>query len=361
MKILILTAKCGMGHFNCAKAIKEKIDTKFKTCDVEVVDIYEEKFKDKADIFYKLYNFLVNFGNPIYNIAYKNAVKKTEKEYIFNLVYDLMVDRFSEIMEEKKPDLVISTYSLTSEIMSIYKKKSGSKTPLITWITDINAHNAWVNNQTDFYIAPDMTTKSQLMEMGVEEEKIQIGGIPIINKVPNRTKKVKDKKKILLMGGGLGLLPKSHGFYKALNDIDGVEITVITGKNKTLYKKINNKYENIKVLGYVNNVGDHLLESDLLVTKPGGVTSFEAINSQVPMVVFKPSLDQEVDNAKFIKKKNIGLVLESRYSNPYKTASVIKNLIEDENALNIYSKNLKEIKDQIKDNILEEMLEEKIC
>lgn len=74
MKVLILTAKCGMGHYNCAKAIEEKLADNLYIDEIKFVDIYEEKFGKKASIFYKIYDLLVDYGNALYNLAYKKAV-----------------------------------------------------------------------------------------------------------------------------------------------------------------------------------------------------------------------------------------------------------------------------------------------
>ena len=61
-------------------------------------------------------------------------------------------------------------------------------------------------------------------------------------------------KQLLIMGGGLGLLPKGDAFYEALNGVPGLSVTVIAGKNKKMYKKLHGKYENIRVLGFTEDV-----------------------------------------------------------------------------------------------------------
>ncbi len=95
------------------------------------------------------------------------------------------------------------------------------------------------------------------------------------------------------------------GLYK-----DILEVTIVTGKNKKLYDNLTEKKPllNIKVLGFVNNMQDLIKEYDLMLTKPGGATLFEAIHSQTPIIVKLPKVGQEIENAKFIVDKGIGII-----------------------------------------------------
>ncbi len=111
------------------------------------------------------------------------------------------------------------------------------------------------------------------------------------------------------MGGGLGLLPKSEQFYKELNSLEGVKTTVITGNNKKMYYKLYGRYENIEVVGYTNEVYKYMKDSDLIISKPGGITLFETIYSELPILAFNPFLQQEIDNASFILNNEIGRIL----------------------------------------------------
>lgn len=359
MKIIMLTAKCGMGHFKCAKAIEEKIKNVFYLAEVECVDIYEAKFGEKAQLFYKCYDLLVDYGNLIYNFAYKSITKNSEKQKLKKLMSDLLLRDFSDFIESKKPDLVISTYSFTSELMSAYKEKTGSTVPLITWITDVKPHNGWVNYNTDAYIIADEITKNELAKMGVNVDKIKIGGIPVSSEFKLDTNKNKrTNKNILIMGGGLGILPKNLKFYEKLSSLEDVNITIVTGKNKALYHKLKNKFPRLNVLGYVDNINDLMQNSDILLTKAGGITTFEAIQTETPMVVFKPFLEQEVHNAKYISKKEIGYVLPSKMEKSQKDVDIILEIIENQDLLEDMKYNIRKIKDGINDNVLDQVIKE---
>lgn len=118
-----------------------------------------------------------------------------------------------------------------------------------------------------------------------------------------------------MLGGGRGLFDVSEEFIYWIDNFIGnykenLEITIVTGSNSKLYNNLTEKkpLNNIKVLGFVNNMHELLEESDLIITKPGGATLFEAIYANTPVIVRSPKVGQEIENAKFIIDKGIGLI-----------------------------------------------------
>ena len=134
------------------------------------------------------------------------------------------------------------------------------------------------------------------------------------------------KKRLLIMGGGLGLVPGGSRLLKRLNEETCFEVTLITGKNRSLEKRARRKYKNINVVGFTDKIADYMAAADLVLTKPGGITTFEAIASRTPMYIADPFLEQEMGNARFIESKNIGRVVWSRDCD---VASDIINFLKD--------------------------------
>ena len=111
------------------------------------------------------------------------------------------------------------------------------------------------------------------------------------------------------MGGGYGSLPTSTSFYEALNRLPDVHVTVVTGRNQKLYDKLHGRFEGMSVLGFTNQVVRLMADADLVVTKAGGISLFEAVAAEVPILIFKPQLVQEEDNADYFARYEIGKVL----------------------------------------------------
>ena len=227
-------------------------------------------------------------------------------------------------MEQTKPDLIISNLPVCSKYVSAYKELRVCTQPLFTYITDITVHDEWIADKTDLYFVGDESTGNALISKGVSAEKIVVSGIPVkrVFKSAFKDGTLKDqekadtgtyaKKRLLIMGGGLGLVPGGSRLLKRLNEESCFEVTLIAGKNRSLEKRARRKCKNINVVGFTNKISDYMAAADLVLTKPGGITTFEAIASRTPMYIVDPFLEQEMGNAHFIESKNIGRVVWSR-------------------------------------------------
>lgn len=312
MKIVILTGKFGMGHMTAALAVKQQIELSRLRADVEVIDWLEYASPRFADPYYAFFQVLVSKGHKLYNSRYRFLEnRKTDQKPELSMFF---VRCCLRLIEEKAPDLIISTLPACSQIISLYKERTGSSLPLITCVTDITGHSEWINRNTDFYFVGSRSVADKFTAKGVPPDKIYITGLPVR---PGFTEPAPGKpeddgsclRHILMMGGGLGMLPKTMRFYYDLDQIPGARVTIITGKNHALYQRLQGRYRNIRVLGYVSNVQDYMRQADIIITKPGGVTTFEAIYAGVPILALKPSLQQERYNAQYIQDMGIGTVI----------------------------------------------------
>ena len=356
MKIIIMSGKFGMGHMTTALAIKQQIDYYKLDIDVEIIDWMNYVSPKLAEKYYSLFTLIVNKGSRLYNIRYRFLEnKRTNQKPELSTYFKW---HFMKLIKQKNPDLIISTIPICSQIVSLYKEKEGSTIPLITCVTDITGHSEWISKNTDIYMVGSPSVKEKFITKGVSPDKIFVTGIPtrleFIKNVTVRKEKIYNlQKKILIMGGGLGILPVDLEFYDTLDNLTDFEVTIITGKNEKLYHQLTAKYKNIKILGYIHNIYDYMKQSDVVITKPGGVTTFEAINTEVPIIALHPYLQQEIHNAEFIKEMNIGAVIYGYGMNC--VDEIIKLLDRDQ--LDYYRYNIKRVKKLFKDKDLTQLLQ----
>lgn len=324
MKILILTGKFGMGHLQAARAVKEELENT-DTYDIEIIDWIEYMAPHCAKHIYSGYASLVQRNTFFYNRHYI----KSENQTIFRRPDQALLSylRMNRLIKDRQPDLIISVLALCSKAVSYYKNLSGSKIPLITCVTDITAHSEWINPHTDAYTVGSEDVKKFFIKKQVPEENIFVSGIPVRPSFKHSLSRENVRPRLLLMGGGLGMLPKRLDFYKLLNDAFPGEIILISGKNTKLYKKLHNRFENIQVYGYVENIETFFHSCDLIVTKPGGITTFEAIHSETPIIALNPKLHQEKYNAEFIRRSHIGesLMIHDDYQSVMSIARFANN------------------------------------
>ena len=352
MNILILTGKFGMGHFSAAATIASQIKEKFPDSDIIIEDIFHAANPKYADTIYRLYGAMIDKASGFYNLVYQTSehqpqnVRPPFMTFFFKVLHKLL--------NQIKPNVIISTLPFCSQLVSQYKKYYEIQIPLITCITDISTHNEWINDGSDYYLVGSPSLKYELIAKGVAENKVFATGIPVKSQFENHREFIlRSKKRLLIMGGGLGLLPKEDSFYQRLNAVSYLETTIITGKNQVLYEKLYQKYENIQVIGYTTEVYQYMKQADLILSKPGGITLFETIASELPILVLCPFLEQEIKNANFIQKNGIGKIIWDKHQD---IIEEIQNVIFDEELLDTIRQNMCAMKQTLEPNRLSDIL-----
>ena len=357
MNILILTGRFGMGHIKAAEAIRENLLDAKPDAKVSIVDFMDYIFPCMSRHIYNGFNFIVSRCSGIYNYLNKAAGK-----YANVPLKGRLIKKMDDLIAAYDADIIITALPICGQYISAYKQAVNSALPLYTYITDITAHEEWISDKTDFYFVGSQSTKNALISKGVDACKILITGIPVKksfrqvgaekdsqlaaaqNNLQLRRKQPANQKKkqVLIMGGGLGLLPGGNEILKIANENQKISATLIAGKNARLEKEIREKYPNIKVVGFTNTVYSYMEKADLIITKPGGITTFEAIASRTPLYIIHPFLEQEKGNAQYIESHNIGRVLWRR--NAAVKEDFIR-LIENESLLKTMKENMRRIEE----------------
>lgn len=146
------------------------------------------------------------------------------------------------------------------------------------------------------------------------------------------------------MGGGLGLIPDMDKTIASLAQIQDIHVTLLAGKNRKIFDKYNDKYSNMTVVGYTDEVYKYMEKAELIITKAGGITLFEAIHSHTPMYILYPFLSQEIGNAKFIERNGIGQVTWKKEEDATKS---ILHLLSTPEELEKMKENMEKIKNDL--------------
>ena len=267
----------------------------------------------------------------------------------------IMAIKLLKLLREKKPDVIISTHPFSSQMCSYLKRKGKITAKIATIMTDFAPHDQWLvgNDFTDYFFVAHDNMKKYLISHGVKKSKIHVSGIPISNrflKLYNKKEILKkynlnsDKKTILFFGGGefgLGKTKTLKVFENFITSKENIQIIAISGKNKKMkegFEDLVTKYNSedfVCILGFSNEIPELMSISDLVVTKPGGLTTSESLASCLPMIIINPIPGQEEENAEFLEKKGIAIWLK-RASN---TKKIIKELLHNQDKLDEMKKN----------------------
>lgn len=332
-KVLILTTSTGQGHNQAAKSLSELL----KKNDFKCVsyDFLSNSSRFLIEAIVGGYEIsAMNFPN-IYGFVYK----LTNNKYINALTripFFLVKKRLLSLINIEKPDIIISTHPLSICIMDKLKE-DGLNIPFVSVVTDFKAHYSYIGKNVDAYITGSEFTKNSLIDKKIEKEKIYPLGIPIRESffendenIPNI--KSNDFFNILLMSGSMGLKNISYVLTELLKNKHKLRITVVCGNNKKLkedlIKNCSKAYPDKKlhILGFSNDIASFMEYSDVLISKPGGLTVTESIVKDLPLVIPFAIPGQEQENTEFLtsegyaievkKIEDINKIIDSLIDNP---------------------------------------------
>lgn len=316
-----------VGHLSAANAIKQYIDTHYKDCNTLMCDCMKYFNPAIEKVTTDAYKNMAKHAPLAWGELYKIFDKK-ELTDLASFGSKIMSKKIYKLFQEFKPDIVISAHPLSSQMTSILKSEGKTSCILATIMTDFASHNQWLvgNEYVDYYFVANNSMKNELIEKNVSEEKIYVTGIPLSNKFLMHfdREKIKQsfnlnltKKTILFfVGGEFGLGEKeTTSIFKAFTDNlnNKYQMIAISGKNEYMENKLKNIVENehlndkVQVYGFTNKVPELMSISDLVVTKPGGLTSSESLASGLPMIIINPIPGQEVQNANFLVSNGVAI------------------------------------------------------
>lgn len=326
MKILILYANIGNGHFKAAESIKLELEEKYPQAEIVFRDGLDYSGGLTNKLMVKGYMGMIKYIPSMWGKIYakSDTIKKSTLNEFYTIINKYMTIRLKKMFRQEKPDLIIITHPFISKMATYLKKKGKTSAKIYVVVTDYQVHTFWVGGQEYFnkmFVARDYM-KSDCEDYGVLETKVKVTGIPIstnFKKEFNREEilkslNIEDKKTFLFFTGG-GLSPKKAKkiFLELINYSQNYQMIVVTGKNqkqKDKFDKIVTKTKNSKnilVLGYTNRVPELMYISECVITKPGGLTLTECMAMGKPMVVINPIPGQEEKNSSFILNNGFGL------------------------------------------------------
>lgn len=375
-KVLIMSASTGGGHNRAARAIKEELESRTidnMSIECEIVDSLKLVNNTMDKVISRGYEKSALYTPKAYGSVYRfsETTIASKNEFKTNPLTSLMARKFKHLLNESTPDLIIGTHPFPMIALSTLKKNNNIHSlsrsesfykstkvdipPMISVLTDYTTHSTWIQNEIDYYIVGHEYVKELLVYEGVDSEKVKAFGIPVEKSfLSHRDRETvltelglsPEKLTVLLMGGSFG----AGNIKETLEDLIAIDrdfqILVIAGRNEHLKDKLSKMLDstihnkNICLLGYTNKMNDILASIDVLISKPGGLTTTEALLNDVPMIVpyFIPG--QEEENLDFLTNCGAALRTTKKYSLPV----LLKVLIDDPSRLDNLRKNIKSIR-----------------
>lgn len=326
-KVVIFFSDTGGGHRAAAKAVQSILDTNYpRQYTIRIVDGFGEGVVWPVSQFSQLYPMLMKHApslwGKLYDVSNHPIVARVVKWLIDRAIYS----RARDILVKEGPDLVVNTHPLMGfSIRKALEKEFDQPIPMVTVATDLfNPHRLWFLGEPDLCIVANEASGKQAIDLGLNSERVRAIGLPINQSFfsPKRLDKEGMRRKlrlhpkkptVLIMGGGDGI-GKIRQITEALSETYApIQLMVVSGRNKKLKEELELGKWNIpiKVFGFVTNIHELMIASDLLITKAGPATITEAISCGLPMIVMSFFPGQEERNVEFVVKHGVGDFIES--------------------------------------------------
>ena len=323
-RILYLYLTKHSGHYAAAVAVDEAVRRQDSRVESMLLDSFSHANPVLSKVTLKAYLAALKTAPEIWEWMYDNPEFKVRTAKIRDLLNRGNSRKLAKILAEFRPDVVVCTQAFACGVLASWKERTGNRRPaLVGVLTDFVAHRYWAHPQVDLYIAPNDATKGTLVSQGVSPERVRVNGIPVNDRyvrMANRDAVYESLgfkpglPLILLMGGSLGLGPMKSVIRKLDKLPQPFYIVAITGKNEELKERLERKGQKLRhqtrIFGFVENVHELMDAAELVVTKPGGITTAECLVKRLPMIIINPIPGQEAKNTVFLLSHGVAVQAE---------------------------------------------------
>lgn len=327
-KIMILYASYGDGHLQVSRALQEHFAHNGDH-ELIMIDLFQAASPWLNKITRYLYIKSFTILPMVYGMLYYSTNTMRENHPLLVKLNRYGSRALKALIELHQPDVVINTFPALA--MPELRQKERWSIPICTIMTDFTIHQRWLHPQVDrFYVAhEDLMT--QLCDRGIPRERITVSGIPLKSAFKQVEEEAnlleqhglrRDRKTILIMAGAQGVLQNIRRVCRALLMLPGVQVIVICGRNESLRKDLLASMPPdapLLALGFEHRIHAWMRAADCIVTKPGGITLTEALQTNLPIYIHRPVPGQEKDNALYLEGKGAARI-------SYKTQELIEQL-----------------------------------
>jgi processive 1,2-diacylglycerol beta-glucosyltransferase len=365
-KVLLLYISEHSGHHCASRAIESAL----KQLDPAVETMNINSFNHTNPILEKVINraymSVVKYKPEIWDYLYDNPKVLKNTQNLRDTFHRFNTGKFKNLLDSFAPDIIVCTQAFPCGMIADYKRSFGVDIPLVGVLTDYAPHSYWIYNNVDLYIVPSDETGKKLSDNGIDPAKIKAFGIPIepkfrsaVNDRAGVLEKLSispDRDCVLIMGGTQGLGPIKEMIRLIDNSPVNAQCIIASGTNKGLCRWFRRRSFRKKpiCLSYTDNINELMGISKLIITKPGGITTAEALAKGIPMLIVNPLPGQEAMNTKYLLEQGVAVKAQS----PEDAVIILEELLYNTDKLNTMSRKARQIsKPDSSVNIARQILE----
>ena len=340
MKVLILSANTGTGHNSVAQAVHERFVAEGDECVIMdclsfVSPTVSKMIASGHSTLYKHFSKLNNWG---WEICINNRASMNQDHPAYKLM-KLGCEKLALYLLKEKFDIAVCTHIFGGWMLgcTVREHNINIKTGIVE--TDYMPSLGCEFVDVDYHFVPTVDIADELETLGISREKIIVTGIPVKEEIYKRMSSEEAKKKlninndrkhVIVMCGSMGggpMIRITHHLIKKLGN--QIYITVVCGSNRNLYNDMKLAYglrKNVRITKFIKEMSLWMDSADILISKPGGISTTEAAAKNLPMILINCVGGCENGNLKYFVEK--GGALSGK--EPEDVAAICRKLLSDE-------------------------------
>ena len=277
----------------------------------------------------------------MYRFIYGRAENATSAGSFRRWLSRVAAANLRTLIERMRPSVVVCTHAFPCGVMAAYKELYDPALPVMGIVTDFVVHPYWIYPNIDAYAVATPEMRATLVARGIELQRILVSGIPVDARFGELTVSREEVRArlglpphrplVLMMGGGLGIGPLEMMIRSARRIPQRLSAVAIVGRNQRLQRRIAERAGSLdyplSAVGFVDNVYDYMHAADVLVTKPGGLTTSEALVAELPMVLVRPLPGQEERNTRYLVERGAAVAADSERSLVEAVRSILSDAV----------------------------------
>jgi len=341
-RILILSASAGAGHVRAAQALEKAFRQIAPTATVLHIDVLTLTNAVFRRIYGKFYLDLVNHAPHVLGYVYDLMDKPRRPKYppdqLRLLVEKLNLSRLLDMLRGQNWDVIINTHFLPAEMIASLRRKKKIHTRQITVTTDFDTHRMWVNQPCEKYTTATEEAAVYLQAIGVPPEHTVVTGIPIdpVFAEPKDRQQCLDahgldgsRPVVLQLAGGFGVGPIASLYEGILAMETAIQLVVVSGRNAKVKQELEAisipRRHKSAIFGFTDKIDELMNVADVVVSKPGGLTTSETLARGAAMAIVNPIPGQEMRNSDWLLENGAAIKINNVPTAKVKLDSLFSN------------------------------------
>ncbi len=323
MKALVLSCNTGGGHNTAGRALTEALTARGIPCEMRDTLAFASRGTSRtvSGGYIKITQRIPGlFGKLYYAGDLISSAKRRSPVYFANTLY---AKALGDYITQNGFDTVFSPHLFPAEALT-YLRRHGLNVRSYGVATDYTCSPFWEETDVDVFFIPHEDLRAEYESKGFAPDRLAVTGIPVSARFREKTPQPTARAKLGLRREGklYLLMTGSMGFGDVPDLVDGLlkqtdpsaRVLVLTGNNPRLTETLASRYPDeprLRAIGFTKEVALYMDACDVLLTKPGGLSSTEAAIKNVPTVHTAPIPGCETENARFFGDRGASIATDS--------------------------------------------------